>query len=283
MLMGPLPASAQESGAFLYGGEVFVEPQGEAGPWFYQGPEMTATVSRASFEGKRYILADVWTREGLTVSAGAAGGAFRRHQTEEPRDIARRYSAVLAFTGDFLLHSGNPKGVMIRDGEVYYDRDQADTLAVMPDGTLRAYPAGTVRAQALLDLGVRQAFAFGPILILDGEAYRPALSHSLRGPNRRCALAMAEPRHLYQVTTVDRFSNAEMQRLFLCLGATVAYQMDGGQSAVLVLMGEQLNAHHFNPELAVYQRPLNDLVIIGHSGLTPGLEDAVRYQDLILH
>jgi len=279
----PLMVLAEED--FLYAAESFTEDNGEFGPWYYQSPALTLTTERKrDGEGKEYLLSDIYVGEGVTVTAAASRvGDFHYREAVEPRNIARDNRAVLAFTGDYLLFAPNPKGVMIRDGDVFYDRDEQDTLAVMPDGTLRAFPAGTVRAQELLDMGVKNSFAFGPILVMDGEAYAPALRHALARPNRRCSLGMAQKGHYLQITTVSRFSNAEMQTLYLSLAAQVAYQMDGGQSAVLELMGEQMNAHVFNAELNTYQRPLNDMVVIGYSDLVPKADDPVKYTNLVLH
>ena len=283
LALAPFPALAGDE--FLYEAESFTEENGESGPWYYQSPSLTFTTERKrDGEGKRYLLTDIYAGEGVTVTAAASRpGDFHHREAVDPRLIARENRAVLAFTGDYLLFKPNPKGVMIRDGEVFYDRNEQDTLAVLPDGTLEACPAGSVRAQELLDRGVKNAFGFGPILVMDGEAYAPALKHSLARPNRRCSLGMAQKGHYLQITTVSPFSNAEMQKLYLALAARVAYQMDGGQSAALELMGEQMNAHGYNAELDTYQRPLNDMVVIGYSDLVPGVDDPVRYTNVTLH
>ena len=46
----------------------------------------------------------------------------------------------------------------------------------------------------------------------------------------------------------------------------------------MVFMGEQLNTHGYLAELGVYQRPLPDLIMAGHSKMVPGPEDPARYR-----
>lgn len=275
-----LPAAAEAS--FLYGDESYEDTYGEAGPWVYNGPDMTVTVFRGQLGHKRYTAADVRLAEGVQLYAGAGQKDPSFELREMPASLARRYGAVLGFTGDFVTIRQNRKGVMIRNGKVFFDEPGSDVLAALPDGSLEVYPGGTVTAAELQEKGVQNAWAFGPILVKGGEAFDSQLEHGLAGDNRRCSLGVVEKGHLLIIATTDYFSNKEMQQLFLQSGCQMAYSMDGGHSTTLIFMGEQLNAHGQHATLHFFQRSLSDMVLLGRSALVPGLEEPYRYQNIFL-
>ena len=80
------------------------------------------------------------------------------------------------------------------------------------------------------------------------------------------------------MVTADGFTFREFARLFQDYRCDWAYNLDGGHSASMVFMGEQLNIHGYLAELGVYQRPLPDLVMAGRSKKVPGPNDPVRYR-----
>ena len=280
LVLALCPLIARAEDGFLYSDcrEAAVEHNLEKGPWYYHSAELALTVCRRDAYHESYVLADIQSG-GPAFYSGFAEGDVNRRSSEMPSRMARRYSAVLGVTGDYLRVESNPKGAMIRDGAVYYDGDTGDTLAVLPDGSLAAYPAGTVRAQELLDLGVKDSFAFGPILVLDGAAYEPALTHRLAVENRRTCLAQISPGHTLAMATNTAFTNAKMQEIFLGLGVDMAYSLDGGHSTAMVFMGEQLNRQPYLQRLQLQQRALGDMVFLGESALCPDMDDPQRYGD----
>ena len=265
-----------EADDFLYDApEAAVGTESDDSPWYYQSKELTVTVHRRHSAQYQYVLADVLSRGGLYYS-GFANGKPEPDGPQQPSRMARYYGAVLGITGDYLIYDFNPRGAMIRGGRVYEDKDNGDTLAVLPDGTLRAYYSGTVRAQQLLDLGVKDSFTFGPILILDGQPNEAALTHYLAESSKRCTLAQVAPGHTMALATTNGLDNGQQQKLWMTLGVDMAYAMDGGHSSALVFMGEQLNKYT-DASLLQEQRPLADMVLIGKSALVPGPDDPIRY------
>jgi len=278
LTLGPVTVLADDGFLFSDCREAVVENNFDQGPWYYHSADLAMTVYRHEAYHSVYVLADIQSNGALFYS-GFAEGDLSKRTAEMPSRMARRYSAVLGITGDYLQVESNPKGAMIRDGVVYYDEDTGDTLAVLPDGNLKAYPAGTVRAQELLDMGVRDSFAFGPILVLDGAAYEPALTHRLAVENRRTCLAQISAGHHLAVATNTAFTNAQMQEIFLELGVEMAYSLDGGHSTAMIFMGEQLNRQPYLQRLQLQQRALGDMVFLGKSDLSPAIGDPLRYGD----
>ena len=89
-------------------------------------------------------------------------------------------------------------------------------------------------------------YSFGPYLIRDGvlNAHLEDVSTS-RQP--RCALGMIEPGHYVAILAEGRLKDSNgvsVKQLALMMrekGCTVAYNLDGGQTAVFEFMGKQLN------------------------------------------
>ena len=132
---------------------------------------------------------------------------------------------------------------MIRNGVVYYDRKETTTLAVLPDGTLAYYRAGETDAAALLKLGVRDSFSFGPLLVQDGKkAYADDGSDLSTG---RVGFGYSDPYHYIAVVALRERQTAltftRLANIFVSYGARVAYNLDGGHSSSLVFMGRELS------------------------------------------
>ena len=124
-----------------------------------------------------------------------------------------------------------------------------------------------VLAERLVEQNIRDAFEFGPVLVLDGEAapfgggYKLIPTRdNIREP--RTGIAQIEPLH-YIVIVVDGrrdgyskgISLPDFQALFLRFGAQTAFNLDGGGSTTLYFNGEIINRPAQNS-----QRRVTDIV-----------------------
>ena len=247
------------------------------GPWHYDADDLTVTVDHRRLGPKcEYYVADIML-SGTEIYTGWGHGKAPGWP-EMPNMTARRYGAVLSLTGDFLRHGDNLKGVMIRDGKTYYNARNADVLAVMPSGEFEVYIKGTVKASELEALGVRDALAFGPVMVKDGKPVDRLAYMPLGGSNLRTCIGKVEDGHYIAIASVHGISFPRMAQVFLDLGCEWAYNLDGGHSTAMVFMGEQLNRHYiFEESLQVYQRPIPDYLMFGKSELVPEIGDKVKY------
>jgi exopolysaccharide biosynthesis protein len=185
-----------------------------------------------------------------------AGEAYSKRNVEAPSDIAARHNAVLAINGDYYNYKDD-FGMIIRNGMLYREAGSTrDHLLVYADGRMEGiYAADYVRAtgQQYIDSGVVQSFAFGPILVDNGQAavlpekYIVSTDDTIREP--RTAIGMVDKNH-YVIIVADGRRNEwsekgmtlqELQQLFIEQGCQIAYNLDGGGSATLVLNGERIN------------------------------------------
>lgn len=222
--------------------------------------------------------------------------AFRTLQAAENRNgmgalrpwqLARQGKAVLLITGDNIIESDDVyKGIMIRDGIVFQDRRAVNCLAMYPDMTMRIHPENSVNAQDLLEAGVRDVFSFGPTLIEDGEINEKAAEHRLsRRNNPRTGLGMVEPGHFVAIVCDGRQAGYslgmkldEFAQLFVEEGCPLVYNLDGGLSACMLFMGEQLNSHGNKKEGEItdsYQRRVPDGLVWGYSEQVPDEDDPI--------
>lgn len=276
-------AFADSSADFLFeDSEEFYEPDISNGPWVYHSNTLTVCIKRTYEYNRLCYVADIYLRNNEKAYTGWAKMKPKTRETELPHIIARRYDAVFAITGDYISHSKNMKGAMIRDGIIYYDRKDADTLAILTSGEMEVYAKGTITAKELLSKGVNDSLAFGPIIVKDGEITKAALTHPLKPLNRRAGIGKVEDGHYIAIVSRDKLTFKEYANVFIKYGCEWAYNLDGGHSAAMIIMGEQVNTHNaeniLGGDAAIRQRPVPDLLLFGKSLLVPDEKEKAVYK-----
>lgn len=274
---------AESSADFLFeNSEEFYEPDIINGPWVYHSDNLTIYIKKSYVDKRVYYIADIYIRQNETAYTGWAKMKRFTRETELPHIIARRYDAVFAITGDYISHSRNNKGVMIRDGIVYHDKKDADTLAILPSGEMEVYTKGTISAEELLSKGVHDSLAFGPIIVLDKQITKAASTHHLKPQNRRAGIGKVEEGHYVAIVSSSKFTFKEYAQMFINYGCEWAYNLDGGHSAAMIIMGEQVNAHNadniLGGDVAIRQRPIPDVLLFGKSPLVPSENEKAVYK-----
>lgn len=204
----------------------------------------------------RFFVINLHLNNPTQMQTAFAGEAYSKRNVEAPSDIAARHNAVLAINGDYYNYKDN-YGMIIRNGMLYRSASSTrDHLLVYTDGTFKGlYAADYIEGsgEQHLSEGVVQSFAFGPLLVMNGEAtvmpekYIVSTDDTIREP--RTALGMVDKNH-YVIIVADGRRNGwsekgmtlqELQQLFIEQGCQVAYNLDGGGSTSLVFGGERLN------------------------------------------
>lgn len=160
---------------------------------------------------------------------------------------SKEVGALFAITGDTFSMSKD--GVIIRNGYLYRDdlRTYNDIGVLCADGTLRIVEKRDyLTIEDIVNMGVWQAWTFGPSLLdEDGTPKRKfniAGSHlsDLEEEHPRTAMGMVKPGHYVFVMVDGRdvgYSKGatfpELAEIMVNEGCTVAYNLDGGRSAVM--------------------------------------------------
>lgn len=272
-----------EEGEFIYSSE-------EQGLWVYVSPTAKIIIERKSdpTQPLTWFEAELWgdVASGEILRTEWRDEEKKAKERGDAAETARWRKAVFAMNTDYFTYrvSSNGSrhtGVVIRDGEILYDDRYAesevsqwlfpnlDTLAFYPDGSLSVHHSYELTAQDYIDRGAYAVYSFGPYLIKDGELSEKAYTSS-DSKNPRCALGMVEPGHYVAVLCEGRLKRssgvdiAYLSKLMRKKGCQVAFNMDGGQTAVMCFMGKQLN------QIGVYDgktnaRPTCDILAFGTS------------------
>ena len=259
------PANYPElnSKGFLDEGE-YIYADEKAGLYLYVGQTLRVVIERR-FDKKKTVTrfeAEIWT--------DVAAGELPKNLVWNPDKLfsdrvnasktAAKYKTVFATNADYYTYrrgsgNGRPMGVEIRDGDVLfdsrYDRETTffpnlDTVAFYPDGSINVHSSVEMSAAEYLRNNAYLVYSFGPYLIRDGEMSDRALN-ARDSKQPRYGFGMVEPGHHVAILCEGRLKRSkgvnltELAEYLLDKGCTEAINLDGGQTAVMVFMGQQLN------------------------------------------
>ncbi len=235
----------------------------------YSDGNITVTMSEYEYENTAVYVADVQLSSAEYLKTAFAKNTYGKNVTETTSSMAENNNAVLAINGDY--YGVQERGYVIRNGVVY--RDKAGTyevLCIFADGSMKVVDPADYTAQELVELGVWQAFSFGPGLVEEGSV---AVSGNdevgrAKASNPRTAIGMISPLHYVFVVSDGRTGESEGLSLYQLaqfmreLGVQTAYNLDGGGSSTMVFMGQLIN----NPTGSgnkIKERAVSDIVYIG--------------------
>ncbi|MBR5111516.1 MAG: phosphodiester glycosidase family protein [Clostridia bacterium] len=276
----------------------FVYENESEGLWLYASQTLRIEIKR--FEGKnssngplRWYQAEVFAKDNSELfdfypfdkdHYKSYGDRYK----ELPEKIAKQHQLVFAINSDYFIYRierdheesyDYPIGVIIRDGEVFYDRPKKanstvypplDVMALYPDGSVTLHKNATITAKELLKNGATDTLSFGPILVENGEV-SPRSKEFGNTPNPRTGFGVVEPGHYVVVVAEGKRKGVTEGESCIWLGEKMAelgcqsaINLDGGATSVLIFMGNQINVTgNYNSST---NRKQNELFGIGHSG-----------------
>ncbi|KAA8998794.1 phosphodiester glycosidase family protein [Paenibacillus spiritus] len=244
--------------------------------WNYRSDNMSISITKKT-EGSGssaviYYVADVQVSDASMLQSAFAQNSFGTNITENTSEIASDHGAVLAINGDY--YGFRDDGVVIRNGVLYRNKPAREGVALYKDGTMASYEEPEVSAEKLLEDGALQTFSFGPALIRGGKIAENLDSvkidtnfgnRGISNANPRTGIGMIAPNHYVFVVVDGRSSESrgmtlnEFADLMADLGATEAYNLDGGGSSTLYFKGRVVN----NPQGKGQERGVSDILYLG--------------------
>lgn len=230
------------------------------GVWRYETEGLSVRIDRRQDPDKKLIWYECELRCSpekplLNVFADPARPA-KKFQT--PEKIAQKNRLVFALSDDYFgdrVYNKKVTGVVIRDGRILCDGvyktskkyfPNLDSMAIFGDGSLRVFQHKEHTAEEYLKMGAVHVLSFGPVILRNGEI-NPALAKENRSLEPRVALGMVEPYHYVALVVEGRHSKSKgvglpwVAERLKEMGAVEAMNLDGGQTAALVFMGEKIN------------------------------------------
>ncbi len=278
---------------FLDEGE-FVYANEDEGVWRYASQDLKIEIIRRSEEEPikvRWYEAEVWSKGDEVWRLFTNEEGKHMSTNSWPYIVAQKNQAVLAISTDFAQYR-YPKrdtsvGIIIRNGKVFSKKTRKstykgfpnlDVLALYPDGRMEVYDSDEKTADEYLAMGVTTTLAFGPYLIRDGVINTEGLAHLSKSRNPRAAIGMVEPGHTFAMMLEGRCKESKggtvdfLAEKMLARGCTTAFNLDGGETACILFMGEQLNIVGGANNKAGNARRTTELLGIGVSEQVPKYE-----------
>ena len=213
----------------------------------YSSPDISITVTEETLGRITYYLADIYVRDITCFQSALANNTYGTGFRDSISDMALLNNALLAVNGDY--YGNTNEGVVIRNGVIYRaNRTDCDVCVLYYDGTMRVMPGSSFSLEEAIEDGAWQAWTFGPALLdTDGSVLTSfASTRRIISANPRTAIGYYEPGHYCLVVVDGRGESAgitlpDLSELFYDLGCTAAYNLDGGNSSIMVWNNEVVN------------------------------------------
>ncbi|MEA5047579.1 MAG: phosphodiester glycosidase family protein [Eubacteriales bacterium] len=232
----------------------------------YADDDLRVVVTERHSGDATYYVAEVWVRNIRGFKTAFAQGKYGHGLYEMPSDIAIDQNAIVAISGD--TYGSNKQSVVIRNGNLYRDSVGAEDVCILyADGVMESYYASDFNLDAAVARGAYQGWAFGPKLIDDGKI--PASYNTtdvIIAHNPRSAIGYFEPGHYCLVVVDGRqgdyskgMTMDELSQTMIDLGCVDAYNLDGGQSAMMIFQNQVVNQPYKGG------RAISDIIYFGGS------------------
>ena len=225
----------------------------------YSDGDTTITISKVTAgsgaDTVTYYVADVVVEDATQLRSAFAKDQFGENITENTSTIAAENDAIFAINGDY--YGFRSTGIEIRNGVVYRDEGARQGLAFYTDGHVEVYDETATTAEELLAAGVWNTLSFGPAIVEDGtvvdgiesvEVDTNVGNHSIQGEQPRTAVGIIDENHYVFVVVDGRDEGysrgvtlTELADIMTGLGATTAYNLDGGGSSTMYFNGVVVN------------------------------------------
>lgn len=237
----------------------------------YRDENILITVTEYRYEDSNVYVADIVLSSPEYLKTAFARGTFGRNIAEETSVTAEANGAILAINGDF--YGSQEKCYVIRNGVLYRDTPAGSRkdLVIYKDGSAEIIQENKIKAAELMERGAYHVFSFGPPLVQDGEIAIPkrGLHSHTAVDNPRTAIGIVDNLHYVFVTVDGRTKESagltamELAEFMISLGATTAYNLDGGGSATMYFNGKVINQPTYKGK-DIEEREVSDIVYIGY-------------------
>jgi len=211
----------------------------------YKSAHLNVTVKKVSTGKIAYTVIDIYVADLKYFRTAFATGKYARGVTTTVLKMAKDNQAVAAISGDY--YGIRDKGIVIRNGILYREKLYRDVLIMNNDGSMQTFAAAEFDIKTVLKNGAWQGWSFGPMLLKDGQPMT-SFDSDVNLANPRGTIGYYEPGHYCFVLVDGRqpgysegMTTRQLSQLFYDLGCIVAYNLDGGQSAIVTFMDKIAN------------------------------------------
>ena len=231
-------------------GGVPADPNGYIGEWEYSDPTIHVKIESGRVSDCDYWVADIQLGHASQLRTAPAD-SFSSNMVMPGTAIARRVNAILAIDGDYFCYTR--KGFILRQGTVYLDKleGRRDLLLIDEDGDFH-FIHNAADGEGVTEIDGKKiinAFFFGPILVQDGKLNKDYNFDEMTSfePCQRMCIGQVGPLHYKVVCCAAPYRGSTgmktraFAKLVLDLGIENAYNLDGGDSTMLIFNGKKIN------------------------------------------
>jgi len=239
----------------------------------YKDDNISVNLSETTVNNTQVYVADITLSSSDYLKTAFAQNAYGTNVTAKTSVTAADNNAILAVNGDY--YGANSTGYVIRNGVVYRDTVREDSsngdLAIYKDGSFKIIYEDQISAEQLVNDGVVNLLAFGPVLVENGEIAVDTNTEvgQAMASNPRTAIGMIDENHYIIVVSDGRTSESEglslyqLAEVMKSYGAKIAYNLDGGGSSTLYFNGQVINKPTTGGN-KISERAVSDIVYIGY-------------------
>lgn len=239
----------------------------------YSDENISITLSEYREYSTSIYVADIYVSSINYLATAFADNTYGKNIKEKTSVIAEEHDAILAINGDF--YGAQNDGYVIRNGQIYRDTSSDATqedLVIYTDGSFGIVTEGSTTASELLENGALQVLSFGPGLVDEGEIIvtTSAMVDKEMESNPRTAIGIIDDLHYIIVVSDGRTNESagltlyELATFMDDLGASEAYNLDGGGSSTMYFNGSIVNNPTTNGK-KFSERSVSDIVYIRSS------------------
>ena len=237
----------------------------------YKSPEVSITIEtgETTQDGHPvvYYVADIYVASIDNFVTKVANNDMSYYSTQNSAALDKAANAILSMCGDFMTYQKG--GFMMRNGEIYVDDHNMNSICVLyRNGEMETFDGKTYKIDAIKENDPVQVWSFGPALLDENGETRSkyTVSSTVAQRNPRSAVGYYEPGHYCFVVVDGRQKHSagikipQLAEIFEELGCKVAYNLDGGGSAVMMF-----DHKTFSKQSNGADRKLGDLLVIRDS------------------
>lgn len=234
----------------------------------YEDPTIRMDTREEKYGDVKYWMAEVEIQDPTQLRTMPAY-SFTRSSTAEGSRLSRRANAVLACNGDYWWRDVQWKGnYVLRQGVLYMASltGETDLLLVDEEGDFHIIPKATPETAPMPETEegpvyyegkrIYNGFCFGPALVIDGKALTIEPNEKIVTEKKMARMALCQLGKLRYAIVCSYKGSMQLQEfadMLASLGVQTAYNLDGGNSAMLMTNSSMMN---YNPTT----RELSDII-----------------------
>ena len=251
----------------------------------YEDQSIRVNVEKREINGMTVDVAFITIADASQLRTAVAGDA-QNSRTDSLQSIAGKVNPVIAMNGDLYTQLPEKKTFEVRMGEAIRAKtnNMKDILLIDNFGDFHL----SIRSEGLhkndkpsLTAKLKEdgrkiinAFTFGPALVKDGEIVdqtknEKEYSYAPKYKNPRSAIGQTGPLSYVMVIVEGRGESAgatfrELAQIMYDLGCTQAYNLDGGNTAEMIMFGPDGNSgeykYDFEGDQTAGDRGIKDII-----------------------